>query len=386
MGFLANTFSSCQFKITTETGAKLAPESIAHALELMAFKPIDETADERSVGWANIFDPSLTKFDTSGALFVGGHAAFSLRLDQRKVPAAVLRERIKLAEELFLQENPGFTKVPKHKREEIKEAQRAALLAKLIPVPTIYDVVWNLETNVVTFCNLSVRAMDLFHDMFKKSFSGHGLRLITPYDRAEVECSKFAADSKDVGLIDALAAANKAGSDSVLSILKENEWIGHDFLLWLLWHEQDGGYVRPEMTAYIDQKLLLVGPGESGPEKIVFTGGQSKISAIKAALASGKQITVARIFIEQEENGWAFTLRGSNFEFAAYKCPAVRLEKDNTTDELMERQAVFLERVALVDKGRELFNDVFRAFLADRLTIEWAAKEADIDAWKRGEA
>ena len=385
MGFNSNTFNSCQFKVTADDGSKISPEAIAETLSLAAFRPIDETADERSVGWVNIFDPSLTKFDTSGTLFIGGHAAFSLRLDQRKVPAAVLRERGKLAEELFLQENPGFTKVPKHKREEIKEAQRAALLAKLIPVPTIYDVVWNLETNVITFCNLSVRAMDLFHDMFKKSFPSHGLRFITPYDRAFAILGRGDMDGV---YQQALIAANKCSTNdtSVLGLLKENEWIGSDFLLWLLWHEQDGGFGRPEMTAYIDQKLLLVGPSESGVEKIVFTGGdQSRIKAVKMALTEGKQITVARIFIEQEENGWAFTLRGSNFEFAAYKCPAVRLEKGDTTDELMERQAVFLERIALVDKGRELFNDVFMTFLADRLSIEWAAKEADIDAWKRGE-
>ena len=388
MGFLSNTFSAVQFRvIQPNEGDRFKPEYIAEALTGHRFNSINETADEKSMGWVSLHDPSVTTFADSGLFCVGHHIGFSLRLDQRKVPSAVLKERVKLAEEEFLRENPGYTKVPKQKRGDIQEAQRAKLLAQLPPVPTLYDAVWDLKANVITFCNLSPRAMELFQDLFKKTFEDARLRFITPYDRAVDACSRIAADTADVGIIESLQAANKCGTNdaSVLGLMKENEWIGSDFLLWLLWHEQDGGYVRPEVTAYIDQKLLLAGAGENGPRKMVFSGDQSKIGAVKAALNSGGQITVARIFMESGDEKWAFTLRGSNFEFAQFKCPPVRLEKDDTTNEMMEQQAVFLERVALVDKGRELFNDVFRTFLADRLSIEWAAKETDIDAWKKGE-
>ena len=377
MGFMANTFGSIQLRITIPEGQTITPEQIAQALNTHSFTPIDEGTEEKSVGWVNLHDPSVTSFTDTGLFCVGHHLAFSLRMDQRKVPAAVLKERCRLAEELWLQEQPGLTRVPKQRREEIKDAQRAKLLAQLPPVPTVYDVVWDLGTGIVTFCNLSQRAIELFQDLFKRTFEGFGLRYITPFDRAV-----DATMEPPVLLTPQLMSACKIrATDPVLTLLKENEWIGHDFLRWLLWMGHDGGVVRPEFTAYIDQKIILVGAGEGGPQKFVFSGDQSQQGALKAALLSHKQVTVARIYLESEDQTWAFTLRGANFEMASYKCPSVRLEKDDTTNELMERQAVFLERVALVDKGREILMQVFRLFLMDRLTGTWPAVDADINSW-----
>ena len=72
------------------------------------------------------------------------------------------------------------------------------------------------------------------------------------------------------------------------------------------------------------------------------------------------------------------TLKGDTFHFASFKAPAVTLEKDDITDPEMEREAVFFERMYLLEEGLQLFNSLFATVLAQRLDQGWAQKEQEI--------
>ncbi len=56
-------------------------------------------------------------------------------------------------------------------------------------------------------------------------------------------------------------------------------------------------------------------------------------------------------------------------------------EKDNTVDEQSEREAVFFERMSVLEQGLQLFDSLFATFLAARLGGEWDGEMRKIGAW-----
>lgn len=383
MGILSNTVTICHFRVQGELATEhdfveLAPRLLA----ANAFRFIDDTTDELSLGWVHLDDPKEHDFPIT-ACWREQYLIFSLRRDQRKIPAALLKEHMEKAQAQFIEENPGFTRVPKQKREEIKEAVRLKLLAKTLPTPATYDVVWDTQNNIVTFSTISTKTVELFQDLFKRTFEGLRLSALHPYERA-MGC----LDSNGQRL---LAQANKASGDSYLELIQENKWIGYDFLSWLLYQtlneaseyrvNQPGpGIGGEQFIGYINDKVVLCGEGEGGTQMITVNGPQDRFQEVKSALQGDKQITEATIYLEAADGKWCLTLKGEVFHFAGFSSPPVKIEKDNTVDEQMEREAVFFERMALLEKGLQLFNSLFATFLKLRLG-NWPHAAMLINEW-----
>jgi hypothetical protein len=52
---------------------------------------------------------------------------------------------------------------------------------------------------------------------------------------------------------------------------------------------------------------------------------------------------------------------------------------------MSEREAVFYERMFLMDQGLQLFDSLYKSFLTERLTGEWNVRLQAIQAWLNGE-
>ena len=300
---------------------------------------------------------------------------------------ALLRAHLEAAENEFLAAHPGLQRVPRQKREELREAVRGALFAKTLPAPAIYDAVWDTRRGVVSFASLSPKVLELFENLFKQSFEGLRLVPIHPVARAEAVTPE--------ALQPALQAANGASSDAVLDLIRDNQWLGADFLLWLLYRtlNEDARYrisqegpalAGGEFVAYLNDRLVLLGGGESGVQKITVAGPQDNFSEVRTALLNAKQISEAILYLEQDENLWKTVLKGGTFHFASFKAPSVRIERDQRTDENAEREAVFYERMAVLEEGLQLFDSLLADFMRMRLGAEWPAWRARLDAWLEG--
>ena len=117
-------------------------------------------------------------------------------------------------------------------------------------------------------------------------------------------------------------------------------------------------------------------------------GVDAKLASLCAeavdAIKGGKKITSATICMEKDENLWKLTLKGETFGFASFKSPQVRIERDNTVEEMSEREAAFYERMYLLEQGVQLFDSLFTAFLKERLSDGWAGRLAKIQEWLEG--
>jgi hypothetical protein len=389
MGVYANTVSITQFAISGELPKTDQFEWLSKKLTDRGFQSIENSTEESAEGWTLIDKSDLASFDSPSDFWRDNFVVFSLRKDQRKIPAAVLKSHAGREEGAFLAQNPNLRRTPKHKREEIKELVQLRLLTKCLPVPSTVDVLWDLKSGVLTLYSLGTKVIERFEDIFRKTFEGFSPVIIHPFARARKLLSGQ--------MLDALEGANQSGSDAVVAMIRDNQWLGCDFMLWLLQRGVNGegefSVCRPghiaegeKFSAWIDDRIQFQGGGEEGGiQKVTVSGSQDSYLEAISALKGGKRITSATICMEKDENPWKLTLKGDTFGFASFKCPQVRIEKDSTIDQMSEREAVFYERMFLMDQGLQLFDSLFTAFLKERLTDAWNSRLQAVQAWLDGE-
>lgn len=389
MGVYSNTVSITQFTVVGELPTTDQFQWFSKKLADRGFQSIENSTEEHSEGWIVVDKPDDAAFDVPSDFWRDNFIVFSLRRDQRKIPAAVLKSHSGREEGAFLAQNPNLRRTPKHKRDEIKELVQLRLMTRCLPVPSTVDVVWDLKSGVLTLYSLGTKVVERFEDIFRKSFEGFSPVIIHPFARAQ----KMLRGQ----MLDALNAANQAGSDAVVALIRDNQWLGWEFMLWLLQRGVSGegefsvccsGHLTNGETfsAWIDDRIQFQGGGEEGGiQKVTVSGSQDSYLEAISALKGGKRITSATICMEKDDNLWKLTLKGDTFGFASFKCPQVRVEKDATVDQMSEREAVFYERMFLLDQGLQLFDSLFMIFLNERLTDAWNARLQVIQAWLDGE-
>ncbi len=389
MGVYANTVSITQFAVTGEVPETDQFEWFSKKLADRGFQSIENSTEESAEGWTLVDKPDESTFDMPSDFWRDNYIVFSLRKDHRKIPAAVLKSHTAREEGAFLAQNPNLRRTPKHKREEIKEQVQIRLMTRCLPVPSTVDVVWDQKNGVLTLYSLGTKVIERFEDIFRKTFEGFSPVIVHPFARAR----KLLTGQ----MLDSLEAANQAGSDAVVALIRDNQWLGCEFMLWLLQRGVNGegeftvccaGHLTngEKFSAWIDDRIQFQGGGEEGGiQKVTVSGSQDSYLETISALKGGKRITSATICMEKDENPWKLTLKGDTFGFASLKCPQVRVEKDSTVDQMSEREAVFYERMFLMDQGLQLFDSLFTTFLYERLTDAWSGRLRTIQAWLDGE-
>ena len=384
MGILSNSVSICQYMVVGDLPAGDLFSWASENLSRHGFQPIDQGTAELSAGWVHSGNHRESSFAAPADFWHDHYMAFSLRQDRRRLPAALLKAYLQVEEHEFLSANPGLRWVPKQKKEELRDKVRTQLLARTLPVPAVYDAVWDSRTGLLTFAALGRPAMEAFETEFKKTFPGLRLVAVHPFARAEKDV--------DGPLQPALRTFNRATSDAVLDLIQSNRWLGWDFLLWLMYRTMNDSSEyrvnRPgpaeqgePFAAYLNDRLVLASNGESGLQKITVVGPQDRFSEVRTALQNGKVINEAALHFEKGEHLWKMTLKGDTFHFASYKAPKVKEEKDITVDEASEHEALFYERMHVLETGLQLFDSLFAAFLAVRLDSSWEKEMEAIAAW-----
>ena len=167
MGLLTGSASLTRFSVVGEL-----PESFwdfaAERIAAQSFKDIDDTMDEYSIGWVSVADMFDAGFAFS-SYAAGDYVTLTMRVDERKVTPSVLKKFVMKEEERIKREQQ-IPRLSRAARVEIKERIRTELVRKSPPVPSTYDLCWNLAENTLLFFSTSKKAMALLEDLFKETF------------------------------------------------------------------------------------------------------------------------------------------------------------------------------------------------------------------------
>ncbi len=183
MSFLKSSCTFTRFRVTDPVPASLWP-TIGDKLRQFAFKDIDDIPEERSWGWVS-FEDMLDASWHAAPPEKGAYIAFSLRLDTRRIPPAVMRKHHALAlkaEEVRNREQ-GKKYISRERKKELKEQVQLKLMGRMLPIPSEFNVVWSMQDNVVYVASAQNKLLELFQTHFTQTFDLH-LEQLTPYGLA----------------------------------------------------------------------------------------------------------------------------------------------------------------------------------------------------------
>lgn len=173
MGLLAASGGFTRYRIVGDVPAQTLREA-PDRLKKYAFTDIDNSTEERSFGWVTLEDYLDTQW-RSAPPEKGHYLAFSLRLDTRRVSPAVFKKYLRLAidAEKESMKDTGKAFLSKDRKKEIAERVKLSLMSRALPVPAVFEAVWNTIDQVVWLCSTNSKVQALFEDLFTMTFELH---------------------------------------------------------------------------------------------------------------------------------------------------------------------------------------------------------------------
>ena len=183
MSFLKTSTSFTRFRITDPVPPSLWAE-VMERLRRNSFNDIDELPEERSFGWTSFEDILDTSFSVN-PVEKGQYLVFTLRLDTRRVPPAVIKKHLAVALRREEAQNREMGKkfVSRERKKELREQVLLRLKMRFLPIPAEFQVIWNTAESMVYFTSTQQKMLDLFEDLFVRTFELHIVSL-SPYELA----------------------------------------------------------------------------------------------------------------------------------------------------------------------------------------------------------
>ncbi len=181
MGLLSGAISFVRYTVEGELPQNFI-DFAAERIGSYAFRDIDDTVDEYSIGWVSIHNMFIGPLEDV-SWQAGDSIVMTMRVDERKVSSTVLKKFCRKEEERIKREKQ-IPKLSRNHRLEIKENMQMMLVKKAVPVPALYDLCWNLADNTVLFFSTNRKAQSVLEDFFKETF-GLSIVLQIPYTTAE---------------------------------------------------------------------------------------------------------------------------------------------------------------------------------------------------------
>ena len=368
------SISFTRFRVIDPIPSELLTQ-IPEKLRQFAFRDIDDLPEMQAYGWVCFEDMLDTEWRTAPPQ-KGNYFTFSLRLDTRRIPPAIIKKQLSLAlkAEKEKMQAQGKKFISRERKKDLKEQVLLRLRQRFLPVPAEFHVVWGPDRNEVWFASTQGKMIDLFMELFITSFGLH-LEQIEPYSLAE-----GLLDDVEMGKLDRCEATQftmtSGNEGQMLSSV-----LGEEFLTWL-WFQSDvapGAFVDKEghpFSVSMEQRIVVQGGQGDAKDTATVAGTLSPLTEARFGLGKGKKVTRATIRLEKNDLAFQFTLKAGDFTLGSLKTPKV--EKPEEGD---DPDAMLLERFYLIEVCLGLLENLYATFLRLRLSADWSETVQEITAW-----
>lgn len=158
--------------------------------------------------------------------------------------------------------------------------------------------------------------------------------------------------------------------------------LGQEFLTWLWYRSSVGGIFndasgRP-FSVSMEQRIVVQGGEGEHVETASVSGIDSELREARMGLTTGKKVTRALLRLERGPEEWQVTLKAADFSLGSLKTP--KIEKSDRND--ADPDALFLEKLYLVESCLELIDALYAAFLQVRLdSVVWKDEVGGLRRW-----
>ena len=353
---------------------------IPDRLRQFAFQEIDDLPELQAYGWTCLEDMLDTEWRTAPP-HKGAYLLFSLRLDTRRIPPAIIKKQLSLAMKAEKEklEAQGKKFISRERKKELKEQVLLRLRQRFLPTPAEFNVVWEPDRNEVWFASTQGKMIDLFMEAFLNSFELH-LEQIEPYSLAE-----GLLDDVEMGKLDSSESTRFTGEPGSDGLMLGNV-LGEEFLTWL-WFQSDvapGAFVDKDgqpFSVSMEQRIVVQGGEGDARETASVAGTLSPLTEARFGLGKGKKVTRATIRLEKDELAFQLTLSADDFTLGSMKLPKVEKPAEDE-----DPDAMLLERFYMMEVCLGLLESLYATFLRLRLSAAWGETVQEITAWiRRGE-
>jgi len=321
-----------------------------------------EADQAQSVGfasWDDFFDPSFS--DVS--YHKGEYVAFNFRVDQRKVPAVIMKQYVRQSIQKFRDEHDGRSPSRKE-RQEIQENMENWLLNQMLPQPSACEVVWSPAGKWMLLGTTSTKVVETFLEQFENQFRIYPVPLY--HVHWALNLLPLTGREKDI-----LSSMIPVKSPTAM---EEGRFLGYEFLTWLwFFTEHEKGMIKfsDEQQAEVNlgERVVLTLPGE-GKERVVCTTQANSLHEARTALQQGKLVQEIQLFIRIADDEYFLTLDSSLWGVKGLKTPKQLSEFDKE-----DLEGRFLEKMYFMEKVSAVLNALYRKYLGQRLDPGW---ESDV--------
>ena len=163
--------------------------------------------------------------------------------------------------------------------------------------------------------------------------------------------------------------------------------LGQDFLTWL-WYksETSNGLFRMSgneentgapFTLNMEQRVVVRGGEGDNKETASVSGSLSPLREARLGLLTGKLVVRALARMEKDGMSWQVTLKADDFSIGSLKTPQVAKNEEGD-----DPDALFLEKMYLIESSLDMLDEVYRQFLMVRLDqTAWGREVQEVAAW-----
>ncbi|HLC17313.1 MAG TPA: hypothetical protein VJL89_13925 [Thermodesulfovibrionia bacterium] len=161
----------------------------------------------------------------------------------------------------------------------------------------------------------------------------------------------------------------------LLETIEKTEFLGSEFLTWLwymsekhtgMFEIQDIGSVE---VWFYDNVKLEKGKDGGNRESIICKGATSDLKEARLGLRTGKRLKEARLKIIIDDDEWFLTIDSGFLDFRQLKTP--KIDKSDFAGDDKDADAAFYEKVYLFERAVNVIDNLFMAFIQERLSNGW---------------
>lgn len=158
--------------------------------------------------------------------------------------------------------------------------------------------------------------------------------------------------------------------------------LGQEFLTWL-WYQSDtapGSFTDKDGLPFavsMEQRIVVEGGEGDARETASVSGSLSPLREARFGLGTGKKVSRALLRLEKDAMAFQVTLKAEDFCLNSLKTP--KLDKADGGDE--DPDALFLEKIFLMETCVGLLDALYVRFLKLRLSPGWPAEVEHMRQW-----
>lgn len=168
MGLINGSITYKKFTVTDEL-PKNFKEALIKELPRHTFRDINpKTNPETSMGWVNVTDPLDTDLGLEKILF-GKYIILGFRKDKKAISGTLFKAQVNDAIKAQMRQRHG-RKLSREEIVSLKELVKEKLLESTSPTISLFEMVWNYETQEVYFSSQGSKPSAEFADHFLETF------------------------------------------------------------------------------------------------------------------------------------------------------------------------------------------------------------------------